>query len=410
VARRVEAGSIGGGRLMALLTPGSLPAIQHALRENQLDGWLLYDFRGNNPIALEMIGIGSILSRRIFVFVPREGAPVAISHNIEQGAWRHWPAEWSRERYSAWVTLESLIHGLVSGKRIAMEYSEGNAVPYLDRVPAGMLDLVRAAGATVVSSGELVSEFYARWTDADLASHRRAAEIVGTVARDAFAHVGEIVRGGGRIHEHDVQQRIMEAFTRAGLETYSPPNVSVGANAADPHYEGAPPDQGVRITVGNALLIDLWAREPGGVYADQTWMAVLGAPTTLATTIWDAIRDARDAAITYLRDQVAAGAPVRGADVDDAARAVITARGFGDNFTHRTGHSIDSRDIHGSGPNLDNLETRDVRLLRPGVGFSIEPGIYIRGEIGMRTEVNAFMAPGELVVTPTVYQRDLIAL
>jgi Xaa-Pro aminopeptidase len=398
-----------GGRLMALLTPALLPRVQQAIADAKLDGWLLYDFRGLNPIAMELAGIVAPLSRRIFVFVPREGVPVAITHNIEQSAWRTWPDAWKRERYSAWVTLEGLLRNLVGGRRVAMEYSAGDAVPYLDRIPAGVLEMVRNAGATVVSSGDLVTEFYATWTDADLASHRRAAEIVAPVARDAFLWASEGVRAGRLVHEHDVQSRILDAFARHGLETYSPPNVSAGANAADPHYEGSA-DRAVRITAGSVVLIDLWAKEPGGVYADQTWMAVLGAPTDLAITLWEGVRDARDAVIDLLRACVAAGTPVRGADVDDAARAVIRARGYGEEFTHRTGHSIDARNIHGSGPNLDNLETRDDRVLRPGVGFSIEPGIYLRGAIGMRTEVNAFMAPGELVITPTVYQRDLMSL
>ncbi|MGQ0650266.1 MAG: M24 family metallopeptidase, partial [Gemmatimonadaceae bacterium] len=344
---------------------------------------------------------------RIFVFVPREGVPVAITHNIEQGAWRRWPAAWTRERYSAWGTLEALLQQLIGGKRIAMEYSEGNAVPFLDRVPAGMLEMVRTAGATVVSSGELVSQFNATWNPEQLASHRRAAEHLAAIAVDALGYAGDEVRRGASVHEHEVQARIIDAFARAGLETYSPPNVSAGANAADPHYEPSA-ERPQKLTAGNVLLIDLWAKEPGGVYADQTWMAVLGAPSARAIAIWEAVRDARDAAITFIRDRVARGDVVRGAEADDASRAVIAQRGYDEYFTHRTGHSIDPREVHGSGPNLDNLETRDVRTLQNGVGFSIEPGIYIPGDIGMRTEVNAFIDGRELVVTPNRYQTDLI--
>jgi len=392
---------------MALLTPQTLPDIQRALAEAELDGWLLFEFRGLNPIALQMLGIDALLTRRIFAWVPREGVPVAITHNIEQTVWRDWPGEWKRERYSAWTTLETLVQKLVGGRRIAMEYSEGNAVPYLDRVPAGLLELIRRSGATVMSSADLVSRFNATWTPDELAKHRRAAEHVASIAQEVLRHAVAAVQRREVIHEHDLQARIMDAFGRAGLETYSPPNVSVGPNAADPHYEPSP-ERPQLITAGNVILIDLWAREPHGPYADQTWMAVTGAPTERALTIWETIRDARDAAITYIRERLGAGTVLRGAEVDDVARALIEQRGFGEYFTHRTGHSIDAREIHGSGPNLDNLETRDVRLLIPGVGFSIEPGVYIRGEIGMRTEVNAYVDGSELLITPSVYQHDLI--
>lgn len=395
---------------MPRLSPESLPDIQRAIADAGLDGWLLYDFRGTNPIARDFLGFADThLSRRIFVLVPRRGVPVAITHNIEQGAWRGWPTAWRRERYSSWRALEAFLHELVGGTRVAMEYSAGDAVPYLDRTPAGVLEMVRAAGATVVTSGELVSRFYATWTPDDLAAHRRAAEHIAQVAHEAFAHAGLLARSGTPVAEHELQGRMMDAFARAGLETYAPPNVSVGANAADPHYEPSA-DRPQVITVGNLLLIDLWAREPGRPYADQTWMAILGAPSDRAVRMWNAVRDARDAAIAYLEQHIAAGDVVRGADVDDAARAVIERAGLGEYFTHRTGHSIDTREIHGSGPNLDNLETRDERILIPGVGFSIEPGVYIRGDIGLRTEVNAYVGDGAVVITPVEIQQDLIVV
>jgi Xaa-Pro dipeptidase len=201
---------------------------------------------------------------------------------------------------------------------------------------------------------------------------------------------------------------IQDRFKRAGLTTDHGPNVSVGANAANPHYE--PSANAARvIRPGEIVLIDLWAHEEnGGVWADQTWMASLGKPSPEALEIWNAIRDARDAAIGLVVRKAKAGEPIKGADVDDAARTVIDDRGYGMYFTHRTGHSIDPRDLHGSGPHLDNLETRDERLLIPGVAFSIEPGIYIPGSIGMRTEVNVYMKDGEAVVTPKEPQRDLL--
>lgn len=394
-----------------MLSPATLPAIQRALAEAGVDGWLFYDFRGVNPIARDLLGVGGFVTRRFFVWVPAMGGgvPVAVTHAIEQGVWRDWPNEWRREVYSAWRSLEEHVGRLVRGKRVAMEYSAGDAVPYLDRVPAGVVEMVRAGGATIVSSGNLVSRFYATWSKEHLASHRRAARVVADVAVDALKFAGEQARAGRAATEHEVQARIAAAFARAGLEFDHPPNVSVNANAANPHYEPSA-DHAQLVETGSVLLIDLWAREPSGVYADQTWMAALGQSSDRAQSIWSAVRDARDAALAMLRERAVAHAPVRGADIDDAARSVIQGRGFGEYFTHRTGHSIDPRDLHGSGPNLDNLETREERLLFPGVGFSVEPGIYIAGEIGMRTEVNAFFGDGELVVTPAEYQMELMVV
>jgi Xaa-Pro dipeptidase len=209
--------------------------------------------------------------------------------------------------------------------------------------------------------------------------------------------------------EYELQRWILDRFGAEELHTEKPPIVAVGANAANPHYE--PHARGsATIAPGSVLLVDLWARERDGIYADQTWMGVLGTPTPRAVTIWETIRDARDAAIRAIRDGLATGEGIRGADADDAARAVVTERGFGEYFTHRTGHSIDAMDLHGAGPHLDNLETREERYLIPGVGFSIEPGVYIEGEIGMRTEVNAYVSGKELLVTPVQPQRDLMVV
>ena len=390
-----------------MLSPTTLPQIQQALREASLDGWLVFDFHGLNPVASGLLGLRGMVTRRIFAMIPRDGEPVAITHAIEQGPWRDWPKEWKREVYSSWRSLESALGPLVRGKRVAMEYSPGDAVPYLDRVPAGVLEMVRAAGATVESSGELVSRFYAGLDARHLASHRRAAEQIAEVAREAFALAGERARSGRPIPEHELQEWIVERFTRLGLEADHGPIVAAGANAANPHY--APDARQPRpIRAGEMLLIDLWAKEKDGVYADQTWMASIGEPSDRAEEVWRAVRDARDAAIALLRERTSAGEPVRGGEVDDAARRVIVERGFGEYFIHRTGHSIDPRDLHGSGPHIDNLETREERLLIPGVAFSIEPGVYIPGEIGVRSEVNGHITDGGVLVTPGEYQQELI--
>jgi Xaa-Pro aminopeptidase len=394
-----------------MLDPRSLTAIQAELAAQKLDGWLLFDFHGLNPVAAGMLGLEGMLTRRIFALIPREGKPVAITHAIEQGPWSHWPAEWDKVVYSSWRTLEEKLGELVKGKKVAMEYSPGDAVPYLDRIPAGVLEMVKQAGARVVSSGELVTRFYAGWSAAHVETHRRAATAIAQVARDAFTVAGKRARGGAPMAEHELQRWILDRFAEQKLFCDHGPIVAATENAANPHY--APSASSPRpIRMGDILLIDLWAKEQGtdAVYADQTWMASIGAPSPRAIEVWTAVRDARDAAIALVQDRVKAGEPVRGGEVDDASRGVIEKRGFGKYFTHRTGHSIDPRDLHGSGPHIDNLETREERLLIPGVAFSIEPGIYIGGEIGMRSEVNVYLVAGEAVVTPAEYQRELIVV
>lgn len=393
-----------------MLNRDTLPAIQRALADADIDGWLLYDFQGTNPVAGGMLGLEGMVTRRIFVWIPAEGVPSALGHAIEPGPWRKWPKEWPRSTYSSWRQLEESVGNVVRERRVAMEYSPGDAVPYLDRVPAGVLDMIREGGAKeVVTSGELVSRFYAAWTDEQIASHLRAAEIIREVALDAFQLAGQRSRTQRPITEHELQAWMMDRFARAGVSADHGPNVSAGANAANPHYEPSA-ERPREIVPGDVLLIDLWATEPGGIYADQTWMATLGKPSDRTQEIWSAVRDARDAAIGMVQEKISNDEELRGADVDDAAREVIESRGFGEYFTHRTGHSIDARSLHGAGPHLDNLESREERLLIPGVGFSIEPGIYIPGEIGVRSEVNAFIQPGRAVITPSEYQRDLIVV
>ncbi len=392
-----------------MLSPDTLPAVQRLLRDADLDGWLLYDFRGTNAIAQGLLGFQGMVTRRIFAFIPRDGLPVGIAHAIEPGPWARWPTAWPVRTYSGWRALESELAALIRDKRVAMEYSAGDAIPYLDRIPAGVLEMVRASGATVVTSGELVSRVYATWSPAQLASHQRAAEQLAAIAHDTMAHAGAMIMTGTPAAEHELQARILDAFARAGLETDHGPDCAASENAANPHY--APSAAAPRLVQrGDTLLIDLWARERNGVYADQTWMASMGPPSDRVLTVWKAVRDARDAALTLLTERIAAGTPVCGGEADDAARAVIASRGFGPNFWHRTGHSIDSRELHGSGPQIDNLESRDDRLLIPGIGFSIEPGIYLPGELGVRSEVNAFVGEHALLVTPGVVQRDLFVV
>ena len=390
-----------------MLNTKTLAGVQAALAEADLDGWLIFDFHGLNPVATGMLGLEGMGTRRIFVYVPREGAPVAITHAIEQGPWKKWPAEWKKIVYSGWRQLESSVRETVNGKRVAMEYSPGDAVPYLDRVPAGVLELVREAGAAVVSSADLVSRFYAVWSDNDLASHKRASEIIARIAQAAFEKAGKAANDGSPLDEYTLQQWILGEFSSNGLSTDNGPIVAIGPHAANPHFEPAK-EGSAKIERGAILLIDLWAKEEGGVFADQTWMASLGEPSERDRKIWLAVRDGRDAALELLREKLNNGQRLKGGEVDDAARAVITSRGYGERFIHRTGHSIDSRDLHGSGPHIDNLETREERALIPGVGFSIEPGIYLEDDVGMRSEVNGYVGADGVLITPAKYQTDLI--
>jgi Xaa-Pro dipeptidase len=395
-----------------MLTPRTLALVQAALVEAHLDGWLLYDFRGLNPVAGSLLGFHGMVTRRIFAWIPARGTPVAITHAIEQHPWADWPREWEKVVYSSWRAFEEALPRLVRGKRVAMEYSPGDGVPVVDRIPAGVLEMVRAAGAEVVTSAELVTRFFAVWSDAEIASHRKNAEALRSLALEAFDRIGVAARSTAPLHEHEVAAWLRSGFARHGMEADHGPIVAATENAANPHYEpSAATPRAFR--EGDVALIDLFATAPGGkgMWADQTWMASIGRPTPRALEVWTAVRDARDAAIALLRERLDAGVPVRGGEADNAARAVVEARGFGPNFTHRTGHSIDARGLHGMGPNIDDLETRETRLLVPGVGFSIEPGIYLGGEIGMRSEVNAYVdRDGRLVVTPSEIQREMIVV
>jgi Xaa-Pro aminopeptidase len=242
-----------------------------------------------------------------------------------------------------------------------------------------------------------------------MASHRRAAEHIARIAREAHLRAGAAAHGGSPLHEHELMAWIQGEFAKVGLSTDHGPNVSASENAANPHYEPSPATPR-ELRVGDVVLIDLWATESGGIFADQTWMSSIGAPSEKVRRVWTVVRDARDAALSLIHQRLAAGAVVRGADADDAARHVIEAAGFGPQFTHRTGHSIDARALHGSGPNLDNLETREERVLIDGVGFSVEPGVYLPGEFGVRSEINAYIADGKMIVTPVEPQRDLMVV
>ena len=373
------------------------------------DGWLLYDFHGVNPVATRVLGIHGMGTRRFFVLLPRAGPPVAVAHRIELAAFDGFPGE--VRPYAAWRELHAALSPLVAGKTLAMEVSPRDAVPYLDRVPHGVVQLVEAFGARVVPSAPLVTRFAARWTAQELTGHRRAAEALAGIAQEALRWAGSELARGAEVRETTVQRRVMDAFARAGLVTDHSPIVGFQANSANPHYEpreGGGADR--RLAPGDVLLLDLWAGPARGtVFADQTWMAFAGrAPDAEVRRVWETVRAARDAAVARLRERWGGGrAPVTGAELDDAARGVITDAGYGEHFMHRTGHSID-RDLHGSGPHLDNFETADDRVLLAGIGFSVEPGIYLAGRFGIRSEINVFLHETGPEVTPAAPQTELL--
>ena len=305
--------------------------------------------------------------------------------------------------------METEVAKLVDGRsRLAMEVSPGAAVPTLDYVPAGMASVLLALGVSMVSSGDLVSRFHSAWSETQLEEHRRAAEIVAATARGAFEKAADAVRTGSPICEGALSEWIRDELRKAGLVAGTDCIVAIGPRAADSHY--APVGDGETIKRGDLLLIDLWGAFTDSVAADQTWMGLLDSRVDERTQeIWEAVRDARDSALAFMHERYEAGQEVQGFEVDDIARTLITDRGYGPYFVHRTGHSIDTQ-LHGSGPNLDNLETRDERTLVHGVGFSVEPGIYIPDDIGIRSEVNVYWASDGPEVTPSDIQREIFLL
>ena len=380
-----------------------LEDLRAALKAAGLDAWLLYDFKGANPIARRVAGIGGFVTRRVFVWLPAAGGPVALVHRIERHVLPDFPGE--VRAYASWRELQQQLALLLRGRRVAMEISPDGDVPYLDRVPSGAAKLLERLGATIVSSAPLISRFAAGWSVRDQAEHRKAAELLARIARETVA---EVVKQAGSAREAQVQARVRQRMESAGLVVAEAPIVAFAANAANPHYE---PREGADavLQAGQVVLLDLWARtDPDTVFADQTWMGFAGGsvPDEVAR-VWAAVRDARDAVLDKLRAQWRPGGGMTGAVLDDVSRGLITERGYGEFFTHRTGHSIDA-DLHGSGPNIDNFETNDSRELLAGVGFSVEPGVYLEGRFGVRSEVNVFLTDAGPVVTPAEIQRELI--
>jgi Xaa-Pro aminopeptidase len=380
------------------------------------DGWLIYDFRGSNPAFSRLLGGTSHTqsTRRAFLYAPRIGEPRLLIHHVDAGNFLRLGLD--VQPYGGRdEMLQRLVGLLGSARRVLMEYSPGNAIPYVSRVDGGTLEMVRSLGVEILSSADALASIVAAWDDADLHSHQRAAQALERSKDGLFTAIRDRLAAGQTWTEYEAQQHLVHLMQAEGLEFDHPPIVAVGPHAGDPHYAPAP-DLALPIRPGDLVLCDLWAHEArrpdGGIgaYADITWMATAATSTPAEQVrVWETVRDARDAAVSFLQDRVARGQAVMGGEVDRVARDVIERAGYGAAFTHRTGHSIGWLGAHGDGVNIDDFETHDTRLLRPGASFSIEPGIYL-AEFGVRSEINVVITPqGEVEVT-TPPQRELVRL
>jgi Xaa-Pro dipeptidase len=389
-----------------------LEQIQTALREQHVDGWLFYDHHHRDPIAYRILGLSesSHVSRRWYYFIPAEGPPRKLTHRVESGKLALLPG--SGSVYSSWQELEDGLRTMLEPyKKLAMQYSPRNAIMYVSLVDAGTVEVLRELGKTIVSSADLVSRFEAVLTPEQIASHYQAQKSIDEILDAAWKHIAARLRLGAQtpLNEYEVMVWLQEAMRRAGIADGYGPNVSVNANSSDSHYEPTAASS-KRISEGDFVLIDIWGRmnRPETCFYDITWTAVVGrSPSERERQVFSVVAQARDEAIRTVQEAFAARQPLAGWQADDAARGVICRAGFGEYFTHRTGHSISS-ETHGNGANLDDLETHDDRLLLPYTCFSVEPGIYLP-EFGVRSEVNMLTEPGRAVVTGPI-QTELVQI
>lgn len=393
-------------------TQNLIERIQDQLKAESLDGWLFYFFKNNDPIALSVLGLDEthMFSRRWFYYVPVSGTPVKLVHRIEMEALDSLPGE--KVVYLGWKQLESKLGEVLGqGKTIAMQYSPKCAVPYVSRVDAGTIELVKSLGKTVVTSANLVQAFEARWSKEQLESHIYAVECLRKCIFEAFTRVREVLSAGKSLNEYELQQFILERFDHYKLTTYSPPIVAVNAHSGSPHYQ---PTKEVHspILKGDFLLLDIWAKRNDmhdAIYGDITWTGYVGTDIPPEhIKIFEIVKGARDAALNYVKEAVDKGEVLYGWDVDDVCRNYIRERGYADYFIHRTGHSIGT-EVHGNGANIDNLETKDERRLIPHTGFSIEPGVYL-DDFGVRSEIDVYIEEGKTLVAGGPIQEKLIPI
>ena len=391
----------------------NITTIQKILNDRNIDGWLLFDFRGSNDLALEILGIKkeSHLTRRFYYFIPKSGTPSKIVNAIEEHNLAHLPG--NKLSYSSHNSLREHLQTILSGsKTIAMEYSPMNAIPYLSKVDAGTIELIRTFGVDIVSSANLITQFTALWTSEQYEENVAVAKELVETATNAFNFIKNSMLAGNTLTEYTVQQFIMNEFQKKKLITDFPPTVGVNENSANPHYA---PDETTfkEIHENDFVLIDLWAKRPddSSVWSDITWVGFVGETVPEKyVKIWDIVKNARDAAFSLVEERFKANLPVFGFEVDDASRKVIDEAGYGKYFIHRTGHSITTT-LHGSGPHMDNYETKDERRLLPSTSFSIEPGIYLTGDFGIRSEIDVFIHPdGKVEQTGGIKQEEIIAI
>jgi len=389
-----------------------LPEIQRALRARSYDGWLLCDFRNRDYLAYRVLGLNGekMNTRRWFYYIPARGTPKKIVSVVEKHKLDELPG--TTLAYLSWKELHAVLKKtLGSRKRIAMQYSSMNNIPYIALVDAGTIELIRKLGHTIVSSADLMQMFVSLIDEHGYQTHKEAAAIMDRICAEAFAQIRQAIVTESGATEYDVQQYIMRRFTEEGLTTYDPPMVGTNEHPADPHFdltrENARP-----FKMGDTVLIDMWAKKntPGAVYYDITWVGYIGeTPPAKYVQIFNAVKNARDVAIRFVQEKFAKGQPCYGWQVDDACRAVVKKAGFGRYFLHRTGHSI-TEETHGNGVNIDNLETKDERALMPGCCFSIEPGIYLPGKMAVRTEINMFVRHDGVAEVTGEVQQELVRI
>ena len=387
-----------------------LEAIQAAIREVGIDGWLFYDHHHRDPIAGRILGLDekAHITRRWYYFVPAAGEPAKLVHRVEQGRLDSLPG--AKAGYSSWQELHAGLQAMLAkAHRIAMQYSPNNAIMYVSMVDAGTVEFLRGLGKQIVSSADLVSQFEAVLTAEQIESHAVAQRAIDAILAEGWREMGRRVRSSGPVSEFDMVAWFAEAMRRENLIWENGPNVSANANSSDSHYEPTA-EHSSPIREGDFILIDIWGRvdKPGTVFYDITWTGIVGrAPTEREQLVFESVRNARDAAISAVEEAFAAGRPICGFEADDAARNVIRSAGFGEYFTHRTGHNI-GQELHGAGAHLDNLETHDQRRILPHTCFSVEPGIYLP-EFGVRSEVDMLTAPGKAWVTGKI-QQELVRI
>ncbi len=387
--------------------------IQQELRAAGIDGWLFYDFHNRDGIAYRVLGLdpGALATRRWFYWIPAQGEPAGLVSKVEADRLDALPGE--KHRYLSWQELHDGIRALLGTARtVAMQFSPNANIPYVSMVDGGTIDLVRSLGFEVVSSADLVQTFEAVLDEEGFRTHAEAGRRVQTIKDEAFRLIGTALAEERELTQYEVQQFIVRRFAEEGLtDDGEHPIVGSNEQQANPHFEPTP-ENSRPIRHGDRILIDLWARldRPGSIYYDITWCAYAGSePPAKYREIFEIVCRARDAALGLVRERFAAGEPLHGWEVDDVCRSVVWEAGYGEYFIHRTGHSIGEA-VHGNGVNIDNLETRDDRLLVPGICFSIEPGIYLAGEMAVRTEIDVFITPSGSVEVVGPIQRELILL